>query len=583
MDTKIWHQQYDAGVRTTLDYPALPVDHFLRQTAQTYKDKPALLFGGMLPFLGDQHSEITYGELDKLVDRFAAGLQQMGIKKSDRVALYMPNCPQYVIAYYGCLRAGAIIVPCNPLYVGREVEHLVNDSGAKVMFVLSLLYKQVREVRGKTKLEQVIVANIKDYFPLLLKTLFTLLKERKGGYRVDITNDARTDWFEDFLANAPAKPQPVDIKPEDSAILMYTGGTTGVPKGAELTHRNIVANAFQVTEWMRGGGLEVGKEIMLTSLPLTHCYSMTASMNLSVFNGFTQVLIPNPRDFQHLLNAIEAHQPTLFPGVPTLYTAIINNPDVKSGKYSLNSIKACISGAAGLPVEVQRAFQNQTGAKLVEGYGLSEATPVTHCNPVSSGGRIGYIGVPMPDTDVILVDPMDEVTIVGPDTPGVLCIHGPQVMKGYWNKPTETTGALRKHPDGKIWLHTGDIAVMTEDGYFKIVDRKKDMILAAGGLNVYPRDIEERLYEHPKVQEAVAIGVPVGGQDQRAKMFVVLKTGETMTTEEIIDWCKDGLAHFKVPKYVEFRKELPKTAIGKILRRTLIDEEEKKQKGIKHE
>lgn len=577
MESKVWHQHYDPGVPTSLEYPPYPVDHFLRETAKKFPDKTALIFGGMAPLLGEQHSTISYRQLDALADRFAAALQSKGLQKGDRVALYMPNCPQMVISYYGALRAGAIVAPCNPLYVAREIEHNLNDAGATFIVVLSLLYNNVKQIRANTPLKHVIVANIKEYFPGLLKTLFTVAKEKKGGHRVDISGDAETSWFQDFLAPASTTPQPVEITPEDTAVLMYTGGTTGVPKGAQLTHRNVVANALQSTAWLTGGRGGDGAEVMMTALPLTHSYSMTVSMNMSVFNGYTQIIIPNPRDFHHLLSAINLHKPTLLPGVPTLYTAINNHPDVKAGKVDVKSIRVCLSGAAGLPVEVQQEFQRITGGKLVEGYGLSESSPVALANPLGSGGRIGTIGLPVSDTEVKIVDNDTEEQELGPGEAGILCIHGPQVMKGYWGMPTETANTLRQHADGKMWLHTGDVAEMSEDGYFRIVDRKKEMILAAGGLNVYPRDIEERLYEHPKVLEAAAIGVPVGGDNQRAKAFVVLKPGETATAEELIEWCQAGLAKFKVPKYIEFRAELPKTMVGKILRRRLMEEEEQKE------
>jgi long-chain acyl-CoA synthetase len=296
-------------------------------------------------------------------------------------------------------------------------------------------------------------------------------------------------------------------------------------------------------------------------------------MNYAVIYGNSQVIIPNPRDFNHLLNAINIHRPTVFPGVPTLYNALSNHPEVKAGKYDLKSIRACVSGAAGLPKEVQRDFERITGGKLVEAYGLSEASPGLVANPVINGGRIGNIGIPIPDTDAKIVDIATESEAVGPGEPGILCTRGPQVMKGYWNMPTETANTLREHDDGHVWLHTGDVAIMSEDGFFRLVDRKKEMILAAGGFNVYPRDIEERLYEHPKVLEAAAIGVPIGGNNQRGKIFVVLHAGETATEEEMINWCREGLASYKVPKFVEFRSELPKSMIGKILRKQLMDEE----------
>jgi long-chain acyl-CoA synthetase len=579
MESRVWHRHYDLTVPTSIDYPPHPTDYFLRKSAEKYPDNTALIFGAMAPVLGEQHRKMNYRHLNALVDRFAAGLQKLGLQKGERVVIYMPNCPQYVIAYYGVLRAGGIVVPSNPLYVAREIEYQISNSAATYAVVLSLLYPNLKQIRANTPLKHVVVTNIKEYFPGLLKTLFTLAKEKKQGHRVDISGDPDTSWFQKFLAAAPARPEPVEVTSEDTAVLMYTGGTTGVPKGAQLTHKNIVSNALQAAAWLTGGGTGAdGDEVMLTALPLTHSYSMTVCMNLSIFHGHTQIIIPNPREIPHLLNVINIHKPTLFPGVPTLYTVINNNAGVKAGKYDVKSINTCISGAAGLPVEVQQEFQRITGGKLVEGYGLSEASPVTHANPLGSGGRIGTIGLPLPDTDVKIVDYETEEKELGPKEAGVLCIHGPQIMKGYWHMPTETANTLRTHADGKVWLHTGDIAERSEDGYFRIVDRKKDMILASGGFNVYPRDIEERLYEHPKVLEAAAIGVPVGSTNQRAKVFVVLRDGETATKKEIIEWCKEGLAKYKVPRYVEFRDELPKTMVGKILRRQLMEEEEQKEK-----
>jgi long-chain acyl-CoA synthetase len=566
METQPWHQHYDQDVPPTLSYPAIPVHELLNNTTAKFPDNTAIIF---------YDNKLTYHQLNTLVDKFAAGLQQLGLKKGDRVAVYMANCPQSVIAYYAILRAGGIVVPSNPLFVAREFEHQANDSGARIAICLSLLYPRVKQARPNTQLEHVIVTNVKEYFPGLLKVLFTLAKEKKDGHRVDISGDANTYWFQDILNSAPDKPTPVDIEPEATAVLMYTGGTTGVPKGAQLTQHNVVANAVQTATWMVG--TTEGKDVIMTALPLTHSYAMTVCMNHAVYRGFAQILIPNPRELDRLLGAINKHRPSLAPGVPTLYMAINNYPDV--GKYDLKSIKACISGAAGLPPEVQEEFQRITGGKLVEGYGLSEATPVTHCNPIVSGGRIGTIGVPLPDTDCKIVDADTETETLGAAEPGVLCISGPQVMKGYWGMPTETANVLRQDETGKVWLHTGDVAEMSEDGYFRIVDRKKDMILAAGGYNVYPREIEDVLYEHPKVMEAAAIGVPVGGSDQRAKVFIVLRPGETATEEEILGFCNERLAKYKVPKSVEFREDLPKTMVGKILRRELMEEEARQVSG----
>jgi len=568
---KPWLNEYDSGVPATIDYPKVPLQQFLVDTASKFPDKTALIYGNVVEPLGNMlmDTSMSYGRLLELTQRFAAALQKLGVQKGDRVAVHLPNCPQFVIAYYATLMVGGIVVPCNPQYVARELEHQFNDSGAKVAVTLSLTYPIVKQIRDKTQLEHVIVANIKEYFPGLLKFLFTVAKEKKEGHFQDLSGDANTYWFEDLLAQAPAKPDPVEVKPGDTGVLMYTGGTTGVSKGAQLTHTNLVANALQVRWWMWDS--KEGEEVMLTALPLYHSYSMTVCMNHTVYLGGSMVLIPNPRILDHVLKSINKHKPTLFPGVPALYVSVINCPDV--GKYDVSSIRACISGAAGLPPEVQEDFEKLTGGKLVEGYGLSEATPVTHCNPMYGKRKEGsWIGLPMPDTEAVIKDLETGETTMGVGEIGELCVRGPQVMKGYWNMPTETANCLR---DG--WLHTGDIARMDTDGFFQIVDRKKDMILGTGGFNIYPREVEDVLYEHPKVLEATVAGVPVGKErGERVKAYIVLKPGETATEEEIIEYCRDNLAYYKVPKFVEFRDELPKTMVGKILRRVLVEEELKR-------
>ncbi len=555
-----WLKFYDQGVPAHIDYPQIPLDQFVTNAANKYPDATAVIFF---------NRKLTYRELDDLVNRFAAGLQQLGVKKGDRVAIHLPNCPQYPIAYYGVLRAGGIVVPCNPLYVARELQHQIADAGAEVIVTLSAFYNTVNSIREAAGLKHVIVARIKDYFPPLLRVLFTLLKEKKEGHFVDITGHAHTYWFLDFVNNAPAKPKPVEVTPEDTGVLMYTGGTTGIPKGAQLTHRNLVANALQTKAWMTD--IREGGEVVLTALPLFHSYGMTTCMNLATVCASAMLLIPNPRDIKGLLENINKHQPSLFPGVPTMYVAINNYPEVH--KYNVRSIKACISGAAPLPVEVQTKFQELTGAKLVEGYGLSEATPVTHANPIYGKNKIGTIGLPFPDTDAKIVDLDTGEQELPPGEIGELVIRGPQVMKGYWNMPTETANVLRNG-----WLYTGDIARMDEEGYFSIVDRKKDMIIA-GGYNIYPREIEEVLYQHPKVKECVAAGVPDEYRGETVKVYIVLKEGETATEEEIIEYCRQNLAKYKVPRLVEFRKELPKTMVGKILRRALVEEERRKMEG----
>jgi long-chain acyl-CoA synthetase len=554
---KPWLKNYEPQVPHTLQYPDRPLHANLEESARKHPDATATIF---------LDARLTYRELNDLADRFAAALQQLGVKKGDRVAVYTLNCPQFIIGYYGALKAGAIVVSLNPLYAAREVEHQLKDSGAETILVMSLYYPIVKKVRARTGLKHVIVTNIKEYFPPLTKLLFALAKERKGGHRQHISGDANTYWLQDLLGKAPGKPAPVEVEPGDTACLLYTGGTTGVPKGAELSHANLMSNAVAARHWMHDAQEAV--EVTMTALPLYHSYAMTTCMNQAMYLAGALLLVPDPRDFAGLMKMVGKHHPTLFPGVPTMYVAFNNFPGLE--KYDVSSIRACISGAAGLPVEVQKRFQELTGARLVEGYGLSEASPVTHANPVYGKNKIGTIGLPWPDTEARIVDLDTGTQDLPVGEAGELIIRGPQVMKGYWNMPEETAIALREG-----WLYTGDIARMDEEGYFQIVDRKKDMIIA-GGFNIYPRDVEEVLYEHPKVKETVVAGIPDPYRGETVKAYIVLKEGETATEEEIIEFCKGEIARYKVPTAVEFRTELPKTIIGKILRRMLVEEEKKK-------
>lgn len=562
---KPWLKFYEAHVPEHIDYPGTCLPAVLEDMAGKYPDHPAMIF---------KERVITYREFNLTVDRFGAALQELGVKKGDRVAIHLPNCPQFPIAFYSVLRVGGIAVPCNPIYTAREMKHQLNDSGAEVIVTLSSMYPLIRQIRAEMPLRHVIVAQIKTYFPPVLRLLFTLLLEKKKGHRVDISGEVNTHWFSNLLAKAPAKPRPVKIALDDSAVLLYTGGTTGLSKGAQLTHKNILVNAHMAIKWT--GGVEAS-ESTLTAIPLFHSYGMTMCMNSNIVSAGTMILIPDPRDLDDILKSIHKHRPTYYPGVPAMYVAIVNHPQVR--KYDLRSIKVCCSGAAPLPVEVQQRFQELTGGRLVEGYGLSESSPVTHGNPAYGESRIGTIGLPWPDTEARIVDVDTGKKVLAPGEVGELCVRGPQVMKGYWNMPTETANVLHRDPQGgDPWLYTGDIATMDEDGYFRIVDRKKDMILGAGGENIYPRDIEDVLYEHPKVLEAAAIGVPLPGKGERVKVFIRLKEGQTASAEEIIAFCKENLAAYKVPKYVEFRAQLPKTIVGKILRRELVKEEAERQK-----
>lgn len=554
--SKPWLKHYEPSVPAEVEIPNMPMHWALEETARKMPSQTATIFMG---------ARMTYKQVNDLADTFAAALAGLGVKKGERVAIHLPNCPQFVIAYYGVLKAGGIIVPTNPLYVERELESQLNNSGAEVILTMSRFYPVIERVRSRTKLRHVIVTNIKEYFPPLLKMLFTLLKEKKDGHRVAVATDGQTHLWRDLLQKyTPVQAPRVEVAPEDVALLMYTGGTTGVPKGAALSHRNLLGNTIQTRAWLPR--VQEGKEIILAALPLFHSYGMTTCMNLGVQIGATIVLLPQfiVRD---VLKTINKYRPSLFPGVPTMYVAINNYPEVQ--KYNLRSINACISGGAALPVEVQAKFEEITGGRLVEGYGLSEATPVTHANPLFGLRKPGSIGIPFPSTmaKVVSLETGEELP---PGEIGELAVQGPQVMKGYWENPDETAAVLK---DG--WLFTGDMAKMDEEGYFFIVDRKKDMIIA-GGYNIYPREIEEVLYTHPKIQEAVVAAVPDEYRGETVKAYVVLKEGQEATPEEIIEFCRGKMAKYKVPRQVEFRTSLPKSMIGKILRRLIVEEERKK-------
>jgi long-chain acyl-CoA synthetase len=563
--TKPWLKYYDEGVPATIDYPPVPLDRLLAESAAKQPEHPALIFGARL---GSRILDrpITYRELDDAVNRFAAAMQQLGMKKGDRVAIITPNCPPFIIAFYGTLRAGGIAVPCNFLYTAPELERQFNDAGAEIAVVLSAYYGKVHSIRAKTRLRHVIVTNVKEYFPPVLRVLFTVAKEKKEGHKAELAS-ADDFWLQPLLAQASPVPKPVEVSPEDTGCLLYTGGTTGTPKGAQLTHRNLVSNT------LAGNALAQTREaqdVTIGALPFFHSYGMTSVMNMSLAMACTIVLIPNPRDILHVMGAIAKHRATFYPGVPTMYVSINNHPKVR--EFDLSSIRVCLSAAAPLPREVQEKFQALTGGRLVEAYGLTETTPGTHVNPPYGRDKIGTIGLPWPDTDAKIVDvdtgeqemPVGEI--------GELIVQGPQVMKGYWEQPTETANVLRVHPwtgSDELWLHTGDIARMDEEGYFQIVDRKKDLIIC-GGFNVYPRDVEEVLFQHPAVKEAVVVGIADEYRGESVKAFVVLKEGMAASEPEIIAFCGEHLAKYKVPSAVEFRADLPKSAVGKVLRRELV-------------
>jgi long-chain acyl-CoA synthetase len=554
MSDRPWLNNYDAGVPQTIDYPAIPLFDLLSQAAKKYPEAACTIFKG---------ARITYQEMDLITDRLAAGLASIGIKKGDRVGIFMPNTPQFVMAYFAVLKLGAIVVAVNPLYTARELVHQTNDAGLEVMLVMSNFYNMVKEVQAETKIKTLVVSNIKETLPSILAFLFTLTKEKKDGFRIQL---AESDyWMQDLINDHQPEQRPqVEVTPDDNALFQYSGGTTGISKAAIAMHRNLVANAIQIRSWMIEA--KDGEETVLMALPLFHVYGLVAGMLFGIRTGAALVMVPNPRDLKDLLGNAQKYKTTIFPGVPTLYNLINNSPEAQAGKYDLSSIKACISGSAPLMRETKEQFEKLTGGVVFEGYGLSEAPTASHCNPLLGENRTGSIGLPFPDVDCRIVSLDDEVTDLSVGEIGELVIKGPMVMKGYHNMPTETSNALR---DG--WLYTGDIARMDEDGYFYIVDRKKELI-KPGGFQVWPREVEEVISEHPNVIEAGVAGIPDPYRGETVKAWVVVKPGETLDEEEIKAWCAKSLADFKVPDHVEFRDELPKTTIGKILRRELVRE-----------
>lgn len=553
---KPWLKSYEHGVPASLNYPIIPLPQLLFETVRRYPKSPALIYYG---------KTITYQQLDLLSNRLANALIELGVQKGDRVAIMLPNVPQCVIGYFGALKAGAIVVQTNPLYVERELEHQINDSGAETIIALDLFYERIAHIQHRVSLKRIIVTGAGDYLPPILKLLYPL-KAMKEGQRVRVPRHPPVYDFVNLLKQAEAIQPIVPVVPEDTALFQYTGGTTGVPKGVMLSHANLVANAYQCRTWMPS--LRDGEEVFLGVVPFFHVYGLTTCMNLGLLVGACLVLLPRFKT-DDVLKAIVKYRVTIFMGVQAMYVAINNFSRI--GKFDLSSIRICISGAGPLHGEVQDRFEELTGGKLVEGYGLSEASPVTHCTPIYGPRKKGSIGLPFPDTDVKIVDQETSQRELPIGEIGEVAIRGPQVMQGYWKKEDETKEVLREG-----WLYTGDLARMDEEGYFYIVDRKKDMIKTRGE-NVYPREVEEILFRHPKIKEAVVVGIPDTFSVEVIKAYVVLKEREHATAEEIIEYCSKELAKFKVPKMIEFRKELPKTMVGKVLRRVLLEEETAKK------
>ena len=555
---KPWLKFYEKGVPEKISYEEICMPDILDRTAKEFADKTALIFQGY---------KLTYRQFKEMVDKFAACLSDFGIKQGDAVAILLPNLIPCVVAYFSILKVGAIAVMNNPLYTDRELEHQFNDSGSKALITLDLLANRMIDLRPKTKIKQIVYTSIGDYLPFPKNLLFPLIAKKKK-LAADVKEAPDVFKWKDCIAKYPQRPPAVQLGFEDVAMYQYTGGTTGVSKGVMLTHANLSNQVQQLEAWFPQ--FEKGMQTVLGALPYFHVFGLSTAMNFAVHTGASQVLVPRPQP-EPLLEAIGKFKPTFAALVPTMYIGMLNHPDLK--KTDMSCIRGAFSGSAPLPVEVIHEFERITGAVIVEGFGLTETTPVTHINPFGGVRKVGSIGVPISDTECRIVSLDDGVTDMQIGEPGELIIRGPQVMKGYKDMPDETANTLRNG-----WCYTGDIATIDQDGYFYIVDRKKDMIIS-GGFNIYPRDIDEVLYEHSKVQEACTIGIPDPKRGENVKVFVVLKQGATATQEELLEYCATKLAKYKLPAEIEFRKELPKTNVGKILRKQLRAEEMEKRKS----
>ncbi|MCW5752090.1 MAG: long-chain fatty acid--CoA ligase [Alphaproteobacteria bacterium] len=560
MTERPWLKHYPENISWDVKLPEKPLYALLEEAVSRFPNNPAL------DFLGRTYS---YADLSALTDRAAKGFQALGVTKGVKVGLFLPNCPQFVVCYYGVLKAGGTVVNFSPLYSEPELKHQIEDSHTDIMVTLDLklLYPKMRSMLKTSRLKKLVIANMQEVLPFPKNLLFPLVK------RADI---AEVAWGEDhipfkkLIAN-DGKIAPVKIDPrEDIAVLQYTGGTTGVSKGAMLTHANLYANTLQAGMWFTG--LEPGKERMMGVLPFFHVFAMTVVMNLSIHVGAEIVMHPR-FELIPVLKDITRKKPTLMPGVPTMFTAINNLPEIS--QYDLSSLKACLSGGAPLPQEVKAKFEERSGCKLVEGFGLTECSPIASCNPLFGVNKTGSIGLPLPGTEIIITDRDNPDRVLPIGEAGEICIVGPQVMKGYWGRPEATADTIR---GGR--LHTGDVGYMDEEGYTFIIDRMKDLILC-GGFNVYPRHVEEAIYQHPAIAEVTVIGIPDDYRGESPKAFVKLKEGQNLAAAELLDFLRERLGKHELPTEIEFRAELPKTMIGKLSKKELVAEEKKKYEARK--
>ncbi|MCP1493845.1 long-chain acyl-CoA synthetase [Peribacillus frigoritolerans] len=558
MSNKPWQAIYPEQIPAVLSYEDKPLYSFLKESAEEFPDKVSIHFQG---------KELTFREVHESALKFAAYLKSIGLQKGERVAVMLPNCPQGVIGFFGILMAGGVVVQTNPTYTERELEYQMKDSGAKMILVMDILFPRVSAVASRTDIEHIIVTAIKEYLPFPKNLIYPFIQKKQYGIVINVEHEGNHHLFSEIMKRKITEEVdtvPIDVN-NDLALLQYTGGTTGFPKGVMLTHKNLLANTKMCNAWLYKN--KRGEERILAILPFFHVYGMTTVLVLSVMEGNTMIIMPK-FDVEATLKTIQKQKPTMFPGAPTMYIGLLNHPDI--AKYDLSSINACISGSASLPLEVQEQFEKITGGKLVEGYGLSETSPVTHANFIWDQPRVkGSVGLPWPDTDSAILS-LESNEELPPNEIGEIAIKGPQVMKGYWNRPDETEKTFKNG-----WLLTGDLGYMDEQGFFYVVERKKDTIIA-GGFNIYPREVEEVLYEHEAIQEVVVAGIPDPYRGETVKAYVVLKKNARVTEEELNEFARKNLASYKVPRSYEFRDELPKTTIGKILRRVLIEEEKKK-------
>jgi long-chain acyl-CoA synthetase len=556
---KPWLKHYDSDVRPSLaPYPETTLIDYLDRLASEHPSSAALLFKG---------ATMTYGELNSLSDAFAAALEALGVRKGERVALVLPNCPQFFIAEFGVWKAGGVVHPLNPTYSERELAMALNSTGATTVVALTPFYGRLKRLRESTQVRRVIATSIKEYLPPVLRILFTLLKEKKEGHRIDhlVTGDS---WFGDLLrAHGGAKRPDVEVRPDDRAVVLSSGGTTGTPKGVVGLHRHYVAAGLQLYEWTKSA-TKPWTDVIMLPLPMFHVYANVGVQPMALIGPHPLAIVPNPRDINDLMKTINKVKPAFFNGIPTLYNAILNHPGVRAGKIDLSSIKVCFSGSAALMAETKRQFEEKTGARIIEGYSLTEAMMACCINPVNGTQKLGSIGIPVSDVEVRIVDAENASKELAPNDVGELLLRAPQRMSEYWNNPGETALTLQGHGDGAPWIHSGDLAYMDDDGYLFIVDRKKDMIKTSG-FQVWPREIEEVLASHPAVHEVAVAGVPHASKGEVAKAWVVLKPDARASEDELRAFCRERLAPYKVPGAVEFRTDLPKSMVGKVLRRML--------------